>query len=470
MKRYKVGDLIGQQYKIERILGGEGESGRGTVFICSEDHNIHALKTLQNQFLSSEEMVNAFKREALAWVHLEKHPYIVRANYVINIDDRPFIVLDYVAPDRKGRNTLTHFLEEPLSMKRALKWSIQICYAMEYGESRGISPHRDIKPDNIMITQEENVKITDYGLAVFFDEGDIVGDWKDMAETGEIGLTFLRISKGEVVGGTVPWMASEQFEGKADIRSDIYSFGIVLYQMANNGELPYILSSIEDFYFAHKKQPLPKLDSKLYPIIEKCCQKNPDDRYQNFKELRLEMEELYINDVGEMPPIPPKEKMFQAWEHNNKGVSYTELGFIDYAKEEFKKVLSLNPQSENAHNNLGFIYKKEGKLDKAIKLFKEALTIKPDFMNAHHNLAKVLVEKKLLNEAADEYRTILRMRPNLIIGHYNLAKALEAIEDYNNAIYYYQNFIDFCPPKDARLKKKAKIARGKIKIFKKKTK
>ena len=469
MAKYKIGDVIGGQYKILRIIGGEGKSGRGIVFIVSEDHNVLAMKSIQTVYMTNEAMVHAFKREALAWVHLERHPYIVRAQYVINIDERPFIALDYIAPDKEGKNTLTQFMKTPLTMKRILKWCIQICYAMEHGIEKGITPHRDIKPDNIMIDQQKNVKMTDYGLAMFVGEKRKVGNWKKLAEKGEVGLTFLRISKEEEVGGTVPWMAAEQFEGNADVRSDIYSTGIVMYQMINNGKLPFIYGTIDDYYMAHKKLPLPTRDNQLFPIIKKCCEKNPDDRYQSFKELRLDLEKLYRNRTGKDPKKPPKEKEFKAWEHNNKGVSYVELGFADEAIKEFRETLKLDPYSANAHNNLGFIYRKKGMLDEAIKEFKEALKIKPNSVEPLENLIEALEIKEDFREAADVCRALVRLKPNYILGHYNLGRCLDATEEYEDAIYYFKNFLSYAP-KDAQFKEKIRHAKKQIKLLKKKLK
>jgi serine/threonine protein kinase len=464
-----VNDVIGGQYKILKILGGEGISGRGVVFICAEDHNIIALKSIQTVYMSNEAMVHAFKREALAWVHLERHPYIVRAQYVINIDERPYIALDYIAPNKKGINTLTQFMKTPLSMKKILKWCIQICYAMEYAQSKGITPHRDIKPDNIMIDIQKNVKLTDFGLAMFVGQERKVGDWRKLAEKGEVGLTFLRISKEEEVGGTVPWMPAEQFEGDADVRSDIYSTGICMYQMVNNGKLPFLYGTIDDYYMAHKKLPLPILDNQLFPIIKKCCGKKVEDRYQNFKELRLELEKLYRNRTGKDPSKPPEEKEFQAWEHNNKGVSYVELGFLDEAADEFEQTLKLNPYSANAHNNLGFIYKKQGLIEEAIKEFKEALKTKPHSVEALTNLIEAFEEKENFQEAAEVCRSLVRIKPNYIMGHYNLGKCLGATEDYEDALYYYKNFLDYAP-KDPIFKEKIKLAKKQMKLIKKKMK
>jgi len=468
--QYKINDIIGGQYKVLKIYGGEGESGRGVVYVVDEDHNIIALKSLQEKFLSSEAMVHAFKREALAWVHLERHPYIVRAQYVININEQPFIAMDYIAPDLEGKNTLTHYMEHPITLKRAMKWSIQFCYGMEYAESKGIAPHRDVKPDNIMISVESIVKICDYGLAMFLGEESTVGDWKEEAEKGKLGHSFLRVSKGETVGGTVPWMPGEQFEGRADIRSDIYSYGIVMYQMVNEGNLPFYYGTIDDYYVAHCSEPVPPLNSKLFPIIRKCMEKQPSNRYQTFREMRADLEKLYQAEFGKAPPTPPKEKEFEAWEHNNKGVSFAALDFIEDAISEFKKSLELSPGYGDAHNNLGYILNKQGHIEEAIEHYKQALVSKPQSVEFRNNLAKSLAEIGKHKDASEIYREIVRFNPNMILGHYNLARSLENIGELEDALSYYNNFVLFASKKHSKHGNKIKIAKKRIKELKKKVK
>ncbi|MHA1294382.1 MAG: protein kinase domain-containing protein [Promethearchaeota archaeon] len=481
MGAIRVGDIIGGLYKVLRILGGKGKSGMGVVYVVSDGDNIIAMKSLQEQFLEDDDMVNSFKREALAWTHLERHPYIVRANYVINLDERPFIALDYIAPDHEDRNTLTDFLEDGIPLKQALIWAIQFCHGMEYSIEKGISPHRDIKPDNIMITTDKTVKITDFGLAMFLDHDDSVADWKFQAELGCMGKTFLRMSRGEQIGGTVPWMAPEQFEGRADVRSDIYSFGIVLYQMIDEGRVPFFCTSVEDYYMAHKKWPVPKIDSKLFPIIQKCLNKSPDDRYKDFTELRIDLESLFYKISGELAPNPPKEKEMKAADHNNKGVSFANLGFLEEAIEEFKNALEIEPGYANAHANLGFVYHQKGMLDNAIEHYRAALSTKHLSIETRNALGKALKEKGLFYDSLEIYRQTLRLVPTYIEGHYNLAKAYEVIGDIKNALESYQNFLNFVPSKPrlisfkSKLKqeglaKKAQFARQKLKALKKQIK
>lgn len=449
--KIEVGNRIGRKFEIYRIFGGEGKSGMGIVYVCynHEQRAVLALKTFQDKYLSSGEIKDSFKREALAWVHLERHPYIVQAISVEELDNRLFIILEYIAPDEAGRNTLTHYLQSPISLRLTLEWAIQFCYGMEHATSRGVTPHRDIKPDNIMITRDGTVKITDFGLAKLWDQTETIADWKELAEEGRSGLRFLRVADGKAVVGTFPWMAPEQFEGKADIRSDIYSFGIVLYQMANWGRLPFSARTVEDYYRAHKSTPVPRLDTKLLPVIERCLQKSPEARYRDFQELRIHLEKVYLAEIGATPPSPPRMIELEAEEYSNKGLSFYTLGLLDDAIRECRKALQIKPDFAYAHNTLGIILKAKGLLDDAIREFRKALLIKPDYATAYYNLGNAFSAKGLLNDAIREFEETLQLKPDFAEAHHNLgyllaAKGLldDAIKEFREALRLRPNFAE----------------------------
>jgi len=311
--KWRVGDKIAGRYEIRYVLGGEGRSGMGIVYICHdpESRMLFALKTFQERYFFSKETNNLFEREAHVWTELGKHPYIVWAIVAAILEDRLFIVLEYITP-RQGKNTLTHYFGT-LDLPDILKFSIQFCYGMEYAYSKGVDAHRDIKPDNIMITQDKTVKITDFGLAKAFQELPLR---EDIISTGERpGLSIFQSKAGKRVCGTLQYMSPEQFDGYADRRSDIYSFGITLYQMVGGGKFPFIGKGRtdeerqQDYERLHRYGRIPPISSLLFPLIQKCLEKDPNNRYQEFTSIREELQSILLKETGERIIPPEKTKL-----------------------------------------------------------------------------------------------------------------------------------------------------------------
>ena len=467
--KYKVNDIIDNRFKVLNILKG----GMGVVYVCEDqkENEIIALKTIHEKLLIKENIVNNFKREALAWVHLENHPNIVNAKMVLKIDNQPYILMEYIAPDKLNRNTLSSYMKDEISLKEALNWGIQVCHALEYSAERGVTPHRDIKPDNIMITVDRNLKVTDFGIAKLWDDDEITPDWDELKDLDEPGLTFIRVTKkGEKVEGTVVYMSPEQFKGKTDMRSDIYSVGIVLYQTINKGKKPFDYYTIRDYYYAHTQEEPPPLDSKLFPIINKCLKKKPKDRYQNFKELRKDLEELYKSEFGKDPLSLPKRNDLEAWEHYNKGVSFQTLGFYKEAINEFNKAIDIKPGYLDPKVSKGIVNITLELYDEGIKVFRDLLKVKPNYLDLYKLLGYAFRKKGDLKESLENYKKILKLSPYEPENHYNLGKAWELSGNIENAILVFENFILNAPPQHSKFKDRLLKAKKRVSKLKKKLK
>jgi tetratricopeptide (TPR) repeat protein len=380
----------------------------GVVYICiAERERLPvAMKTFQERYLSSKHHQELFKREAQAWVEMERHPYIVRAYLVEEIEGHLFIVLEYVAPDDANRNTLTHYLRE-LSLVDILKFSIQFCYGMEYAYSKGLEVHCDIKPDNIMITRDRVVKITDFGLAKL---------------------------KGEAGGGggTHPYMAPEQFEGKADKSSDIYGFGITLYQMISRGKLPFIARSDIEWYSLHKSAKIPEVASPLFSIVERCMRRRTP-HFDSFLQLREELEGMLLEETGEKI-APPKEEELEAWELIGKGLSLSNLGIHKEAISCFERALEINPNLAEAWCNKGADLFKSGRAEEAISCYDKALEINPRYANAWVGKGGALAKLGRTKEAISCCDKALEINPRYAVAWCNKGGALVELGRAEEAI------------------------------------
>ncbi|MDP3111943.1 MAG: protein kinase [Thermodesulfovibrionales bacterium] len=357
-EKFKKGDFIGQKYEVFGVLG---EGGCGIVYLVysHETKSAYALKTFRHEYLEDVTTRERFKKEAQVWIELERHPYLVRAYFVDEISGRLFIAMEYIAHNEAGLNSLDGYLKnQPPDLEQSLLWAIQFCHGMEWAFSKGIKAHRDIKPANIMISTDKTVRISDFGLAGVIGTSKSLSGVKINQQRTISGETY-QTMEGSAFG-TPPYMPPEQFENTTgcDERSDIYSFGVVLYQMASGGKLPFLPDMSESgerdvfqkWYMLHCKAAVPKLKSPLFPILFRCLEKKPINRYFSFKELRRDFETMLKKQTGEVVKLPGKMEL-EAWELVNKGASLDCLGKPQEAIACYDKALEINPKYAEAWNN-----------------------------------------------------------------------------------------------------------------------
>jgi serine/threonine protein kinase/predicted TPR repeat methyltransferase len=419
---YKKGDVIGGKYEVYGVLG---RGGFGIVYLVysRETGGVYALKTFRDELLSDAQTRDRFHKEASVWVDLERHPYLVRANVVYEIAGRLFIAMEYIAPDEHGLNTLEGYLRQrPPDLAQSLRWGIQFCHGMEHAYSRGIRCHRDIKPANIMIGSDKAVRITDFGLAGVLGPTQAMAGVRLSIQKGVVGLSGQTM---EGTGfGTPTHMPPEQFTDAAscDERSDIYSFGVVLFQMVSSGRLPFLaplpteVAASEmtrfwrEMHRLHATAPVPRLDSPLFPMIRRCMEKDPGKRYQSFKELREDLEPLLRRQTGEVVRIPELLTL-NAWEWHNKGNNLAILGRHEEAVRCYDRALELEVHNAGTWSDKGVSLRRLGRLEEAIDCHEEALEQDAHDVGAWVNKSACLIDLGRREEADSCYNKALKLDP-----------------------------------------------------------
>lgn len=445
---YKRDDYIGQNYEVYDVLGMGGFGIVYLVYSHATDE-VYALKTFRDEYLEDAQTKERFRKEAQIWIELERSPYLVRAYFVEEISGRLFIAMEFIAPDEKGLNSLDGYLRlHPPDLAQSLRWAIQFCYGIEYAYSKGIRAHRDIKPANIMIGHDKTVKISDFGLAGVIGMSRGMSGIKLDIRQDRIGLSC---QTREGTGfGTPTHMPPEQFANATgcDERCDIYSFGIVLYQMATSGRLPFLPTlpkndSVEEsirfwneMYRMHSEAPVPKLNSPLFPIIQKCLNKKPDKRYSSFRELRSDIEPLLKKLTGELI-TPPTLKELGDWEWVNKGVSLKILGKSQEAIACYNRAMQVNPRNISALLHKGMILSELGKPVDAIGCFDRILEINPIYPNALLCKGTVLNSLGNYHKAIDFFLKLLEIDPTNVKACCSIGLAFSKLCKYQEALDWF---------------------------------
>jgi serine/threonine protein kinase/Tfp pilus assembly protein PilF len=441
--------LIGNVISHYRVLEMLGAGGMGVVYKAQDTQlpRFVALKFLPEHLGQDQQALERFKREAWAACSLN-HPNICTIYGIDEYQGQPFIVMEFLEGQtlKERIGATTDVMRAPLQRERPqgvplqidtlLNLAIQIADALEAGHQRGII-HRDIKPANIFVTRPDHVKILDFGLAKLLPVG--------------VGPTQARVPHGLALQdaptdlsapgtrmGTVAYMSPEQWRGEElDARTDLFSFGSVLYEMAT-GRQAFVGSSAEVIRDAILNRaptsPIelkPELEQEFVRIISKALQKDREGRCQTAAEVRADLEGLQ-KERGKalwrvwmkrvLPVFRPNQKwavrlagallfLVVFWASlpsaarwlNNRGANLQQDGQVTRAIEMYRIALRLNSDYAEAHYNLADAYEEICDYDKAIEEYQQAIRSDASFYQAYNNLSRLYILRR------SDYSAALRL-------------------------------------------------------------
>jgi len=474
--------VIGQTISHYRIVQKLGAGGMGEVYLA-EDHQLNrrvAIKFLPAEVASDERARQRLLREARTAATLD-HPNICAIYEVGQEGDHSFIVLQYIEGETLASRLKRHLPD----LREALTIAAQVADALNEAHARGII-HRDIKPENIMLTARNQVKVLDFGLAkVLRDSSIIEPDTASM------------LSIPGMVIGTVPYMSPEQVRGEElDCRSDIFSFGTVLYELLS-GRRPFeAKSSAEIISAILTADPPPISRSSLghsggaeEELIRKCLEKDAALRYQTMDDLIPDLQQIRAEyESGQFRPnaitanVKPPPAITGPEDSRSRGsklglglvvasiVLALAAGVYLYSSRTAKHTaasgaafMSANSAAYDAYMRGMVKVSSENPPDNqdAIKLFEQAVATDPTFASAYAELSRAYTIKARYVASDAERKTsyedaevavdkALAINPNLAEGHFARGLMLwtpykrfphaQAIQSYRRAIELDPNF------------------------------
>jgi len=283
--------LIGRTLLHYRILEKLGEGGMGIVYQALDTHldRVVAIKILPQEKMLDPERKQRFIQEAKAASSLN-HPNIIVVHDITSDQGLYFMVMEYV----EGKTLDQLIGRKGIKLNNALAYAVQVADGLAKAHAEGIV-HRDLKPTNIMVTDEGRVKILDFGLAKLIDDGQGSPD----GPTLTLGSPEKPQTEEGFILGTVAYMSPEQAEGKkVDARSDIFSFGAVLYEMLTGKKAFQRQSRVSTLAAILNEDPKPAtqidptLPSEITQTLARCLRKNPQRRWQNMSDLKVVLQDL----------------------------------------------------------------------------------------------------------------------------------------------------------------------------------
>ena len=436
-----IGKILDDRYEIIELIGS---GGMANVYkaLCHRLNRYDAVKIMRDETAANTELRRRFRAESQA-VAMLSHPNIVSVYDVSHSDDVEYIVMELI-----DGITLKQYLQKKsvLDPSEVLDFTIQTAKALEHAHSKGII-HRDIKPQNIMLLKDGMIKVADFGIA-------------SLENT-------IEENNGETVG-SVHYIAPEQARGEApDARSDIYSLGIVMYEMLT-GKLPYVGNSDVEVAVKHMntdpvtpRDIVPSIPEELERICLKAMNSNIDERYQSASEMLADLEEYksqslaaHVLEDSEAVLIdseePPRRRAKRSRRSKKIALSsgilavllFIIIGFV-FLNGYFLKDLFSDPVKVKVDNFVGRYYEDVSNDKDYKKIYDFKVTFKVDLEHEYGIIlsqdpesgrsktvsdkgSKIVVELVCAAETVDDQKRLLKV-PNIV--NHEREEAISMVQD-----------------------------------------
>lgn len=464
-----------RKYELTKALG-RGGSGEVYLVWSTETEKFYALKTIRSDFLRDPGVRQSFRNEAGLWISMGEHPNVAKAYFFEETGARLYITMEYVEEEDDGTGPS---LADKLASGRVCTdnlcvWFCQIADGLSHAYRSGMRAHRDIKPANILIGRDGVAQISDFGVATtlpsLFNEGTNQG----------------------YAAGTPLFMSPEQFNGQheCDQRSDIYSLGVSLYQTVSGGTLPFSPESsprtpaefarfLTEVRRLHENAPPRPLRSFLWPVIAKCLEKRPMDRFPDMTAFREQLAHLAKEHQISVPQ--PATEATDFWVLRDQGNTFMRLERYEDAIKAFDAFLAVLADESAAFNravclenlerydealqsyeslarhgdikgiaNISNCLRALGRRQEALEYAKRAVALEKDDVSCWITLGNAHFSLESWDEAMRAYATAHQLEPTNPTPAYNLGLAALRAGLAQPAKQAFFAFMDSSMPDDKR--------------------
>lgn len=384
-RAYGPGDGLCDEYVVRLLLG---QGGMGEVYLVehTSSGDLRAAKVMRIRGGATDADLVGFRREALSLLNLGNHPMVVRLYDVREHGRDTVLLMEYVAPEA-GCTTLQDCIARTQDYNDRLigAWAVEFCVGMEHALACGMAAHRDIKPGNLLVGSSPFLKIADFGLALAASHHPAVVDDTPKRVSQ---LQWLKSADGRLTCGTPGYIAPELFAGdKASPQSDMFSFGVTLWQLAARSLAPPYEVTFGGDPMEYQRAILKKadahavrrIDSPYFEVIRRCLAPDPAQRYLDFPALREAIKSAAkVAGVGAMDFIVAPGFRGSLEEYVNRGRSYLVLGRYERALRILNQAVKHKPDSPEALVAQGEAMIHRGQLMQAVRAYESAHHLNPD--------------------------------------------------------------------------------------------
>jgi len=419
---WRVGDRIQDRWEVHQIQRG----ARGIVYLVY-DHDTHlsyAAKTLTEEVLTSDAtLAERAVPAAQVWIALGGHSNITQAHSIEVVDGQPLIFLEHVSGgslrDWLGLPRLTQDLSQ------LVRLALQCCDGLLHASAHGLTVHGQLTPQNCLMTRDGVLKVTDFGLASLMSRS---------ADLGAVPATHL---------------APELFDDPArmDVRTDVYAFGVMLFQMAM-GKVPFTGQTWQELAHLQRTQPPPPLSPQcaaFAPLIEACLVPDPAQRCGDFHALRARLAEIYEGLAHTSAPPPVVGPEFEVMQWNDRGAGLESLGRYEDALACYDRALDLNSRDDLTWVHRGTVLEALGRTDDALACCDHALQLNPRSEQALVAKGMMLGAQGQIEEARTYCDRALKINPRNEQAWVNMGVALDALNRGMEALGCYNNALTLNP-------------------------